>query len=293
MTDQPTPRHYQEELQDLLDNRLAATTRAEVGRHLETCVECQRQLDALRWTKQFAGRFFPVTEAPAELREKILRELRPPSEDRSQKSEVRSLTSDLRPPTSDAPAPAPAPTPHWWNFRPDLRPYFAAAAAVAVIAIAALLFWPGSPRLPEVVARDFRAFRTQKLALELSTGDVKQMEAYFAQRGLTFNTRVFDLAMMNYRLEGGRVEPSRRQPRAQFVYRGPANQSLLCQMFVGRVAELPAGAVARENKGIQFHVYETNGLTAVFWQEAAVVCALISDIPKEEVVQLAFAKAMN
>ena len=113
MPDQPTPRHYQEELQDLLDNRLAATTRAEVERHLETCVECQRQLDALRWTKQFAGRFFPVTEAPAELREKILRELRPPS----QLAET---------------APAPAPALHWWIFRPGLRPYFAAAAAVAV-----------------------------------------------------------------------------------------------------------------------------------------------------------------
>ena len=107
MTDQPTPRHYQEELQDLLDNRLAATTRAEVERHLETCVECQRQLDALRWTKQFAGRFFPVTEAPAELREKVLRELHAPSEDRSQKSEVSSLTStsDLRPPTRLRPRP--------------------------------------------------------------------------------------------------------------------------------------------------------------------------------------------
>ena len=284
MPDQPTPRHFKEELQALVDNHLAAATRAEVERHLESCVECQRQLDALRWTKQFAGRFFPVTEAPAELREKILRELHPPSEDRSQKSEVRSLTSDV---------PASAAAPHWWNFRPGLRPYFAAAAAVLVIAIAALLLWPGSPRLPEVVARDFRAFQTQKLALELSTGDVKQMEAYFAQRGLTFNPRVFDLARMDYRLKGGRVEPSRRQPRAQFVYRGPANQSLLCQMFVGQVAELPAGAVVRENKGIQFHVYETTGLTAVFWQEGAVVCALVSDIAKEEVVQLAFAKAMN
>ena len=65
MADRPTPRHFKEELQDLVDNRLATGLRAEVERHLETCVECQRELDALRWTKQFAGRFFPVTEAPA------------------------------------------------------------------------------------------------------------------------------------------------------------------------------------------------------------------------------------
>ena len=63
MPDQPTPRHYHEELQDLLESRLDAPTRAEVERHLESCAECQRELDVLRWTKQFAGRFFPVTEA--------------------------------------------------------------------------------------------------------------------------------------------------------------------------------------------------------------------------------------
>ena len=119
------------------------------------------------------------------------------------------------------------------------------------------------------------------------------MEGYFAERGLKFNTRVFDLGMMNYRLEGGRVAPSSRQPRAQFVYRGPANQSLLCQMFVGQTTALPAGATVREDHGIQFHIYETRGLTSVFWQEGAVVCALVSDIPQAEVVQLAFAKAMN
>ncbi len=274
MPDQPTPPHFKEELQDLLDNRLTATACAEVERHLESCVECQRQLEALRWTKQFAGRFLPVTEAPAELREKILGQLHPPS----QRAET---------------APASASAPHWWNFRPGFWPYFAAAAVVLAIVMGALLFRSVPPRLPEVVARDFRAFQTQKLALELSTGDVKTMEAYFSERRLPFNTRVFDLAMMNYRLEGGRVAPSGRQPRAQFVYRGPANQALLCQMFVGRVAELPAGAVMRENKGIQFHVYETNELTSVFWQEGALVCALVSDIPKEEVVQLAFAKAMK
>jgi len=30
----------------------------------------------------------------------------------------------------------------------------------------------------------------------------------------------------------------------------------------------------------------------VFWQEGEVVCALVSDLVREEVIQLAFAKAM-
>src|SRR5260221_568028 len=105
--------------------------------------------------------------------------------------------------------------------------------------------------------------------------------------------RVFDLGMMNYSLVGGRVEQLGRRARASFIYRGQGNQILLCQMYAGKVAELPSGAVQRENKGIKFYIYHSNGLTRVFWQEGSVVCVLISDIESEQVIQLAFAKAMT
>src|SRR5262249_59622402 len=108
----------------------------------------------------------------------------------------------------------------------------------------------------EVVTRDYRAYAGQQLALELSSGDVKTMETYFAGHGIAFNTRVFDLGMMNYKLVGGRVQQPGARPRALFVYHGPANQKLVCQMFAGRVDELPKGATLRKNKGIQFHIYQ-------------------------------------
>jgi len=63
-------------------------------------------------------------------------------------------------------------------------------------------------------------------------------------------------------------------------------------MFEGRIETLPKGATLRQNKGVTFYVYETGGITAVLWPEGAVICALVSDIKPEEVVQLAFAKAM-
>ena len=63
-------------------------------------------------------------------------------------------------------------------------------------------------------------------------------------------------------------------------------------MYPGAVSELPAGATQRENNGIKFQVYQKNGVTMVFWQEGKIVCALSSDIAPEDVVQLAFAKAM-
>ena len=210
----------------------------------------------------------PVTEAPAELRENTLRALRAES----------SLANVIALP------------PSFWKQR--RRPMLAVAAVVMFAAVLASVWFLRQPSLPEMAARDFVAYRAQQLALELSTRDVKQMETYFAEHGVAFNTRVFDLGMMKYELVGGRVQQPGRAPRALFVYRGPDNQKLVCQMFTGQVGTLPKGATLRENKGIKFYTYQTRGVTAVFWQEGAVVCVLVSDIAPEEVVQLAFAKAM-
>ena len=130
--------------------------------------------------------------------------------------------------------------------------------------------------------------------MALQTGEVKTLERFFSTSGIAFNTRVFDLAMMNYRLVGGRAHQLLKRQSALFVYRGKANQLLLCQMYPGPVTELPtAGAILRENKGIRFYIYRVNGLTIAFWQEGTVTCVLASDIAPEEVIQLAFAKAMK
>ena len=118
------------------------------------------------------------------------------------------------------------------------------------------------------------------------------MEEFFAAYGVPFTPRVFDLGMMQYRLVGGRVHRLNGQSGALFIYRGANGEELLCQMFPGKVANLPAGAERRENKGIEFFIYRKNGTTTVFWQEGKIVCALVSDIDLEAVTQLAFAKAM-
>ena len=266
----PTPlRHFKDEIQDLLDNRLDASARAKVERHLETCDECRREFEALQWTKQVTAKRFAPVEAPAELREKILRALR--SDERGGDARI------VRP-----------------RFRmPKLAPALACAALV-LIAIGLVVVFTAKPNAPpEVAARDFRDYRAQKLALELKTDDGKKMETFFATHGVSFNTRVFDLGMMNYRLIGGRVQRVDRAPRALFVYHGPADQILVCQMYAGSVMDLPRGAAERENNGIKFYLYEKGGLTMVFWQEGTVVCVLTSDIGAEQVVQLAFAKAMK
>ena len=270
-------RHFKEELQDWLDGRLDAATCDQVERHLETCDECRREYECVGWGKQVAARQFRPGAAPAELRANVLRALR---------AEIPAMEA----PETTNPENVVTPAPGFW--RGHQRSMLAAAALVIMAAILSGLYFLRPTPLPAVMARDFQNFQSGKLTLQLATADVKAMETFFTAQGVPFQTRVFDLGMMNYTLAGGRVLSLRGQPSAAFAYRGANNQSLLCQMYAGQVTDLPAGAVRRENKGFTFHVYQSKGLTAVFWQEGTVVCVLVSDIAPEEVIQLAFAKAM-
>ena len=263
----PTPpRHYLEELDALLDDRLYEDSVAEIEAHLAECDKCRRAFEALRWTKHIAATRFAAPEAPADLREKILRSLR------------ADTIAEIAPP----------PPRSLWSRPATL----ALAATLLFAAVLAGLLHFGKPTLPALVAKDFSAYRAQQLALDFDTDDVKKMETLFSESGIPFTTRVFDLGMMNYRLVGGRVHRLDGQQSALFVYRGPAGEELLCEMFEGQVARLPAGSERRENKGIEFYVFKTDRTTVVFWQEGTVVCVLVSDIAPENVVQLALAKAM-
>ncbi len=64
-------------------------------------------------------------------------------------------------------------------------------------------------------------------------------------------------------------------------------------MFLGRPEQLPEADEVREHNGIRFHIYRKDGVTLAFWKEGSVLCVLVSDIDSEELIQLAFAKAVN
>lgn len=261
-----SPKHFKDEIQDLLDNRLDAATRAEVEQHIESCTQCRREFEALRWTKSFAAQQFVAKAAPSELRENVLRALE------ADAGSARTITR----------------LPGFQTRK--LKPILAWAAALVALGILALILIPKQRTLPQLVARDFRSYQNQKLTPELNTPDVKKMETFFAGR-VPFAPHVYDLSAKNYPLVGGRVQDLQSQHTEWVVYRGPNKQDLVCQMYVGNVSELPTGSVEREHRGKKFYVYDVKGVTMVFWQDRKVVCVLISDMPTESVVQLAFAKA--
>lgn len=256
-------RHYGDELQDLLDGRLSELRRSEVAAHVEGCARCRRELDALRWVKSEVRGQLAEVEVPAELSARVRATL--------DAADKRSR----------------------WPKVPR-RAWIAGALAAAAVL---LVFFRGhkSVPLPTAVAADFRAYDTGTVKLDFESADPKAVEAYFAQNGVDFPTHVYDLGMMRYQLAGGRVHRLDGRISALFAYRGlpSGDTSLVCQMYEGRVGDLPPTDDVRDHDGIRFYVYRSENVTVVFWQEGDIVCVLASDAPLESVVQLAFAKAMR
>jgi anti-sigma factor RsiW len=262
-------RHYDAEIHELLDGRLTGAVRREVESHLEACAECRHRLEVLRWARHAAARAAAEHEPPEGLAGDVARLL--DAEDR--KRGGRGVA---------------------WRPR-SLR----AAGAVAVLLVLAMagswlfLRKPAASDLAAQVADDYHRHRAGELSLELETSRPEDAEALFRRRGLGFRTRVFDLAMMGYQVAGARVHEVSGRRSALFTYRGPGGEVLLCQMYEGEVAELPADAERRVHDGIEFLIYRRGAVTLVFWQEGDVICVLASDIAPEAVVALAFAKAVK
>jgi anti-sigma factor RsiW len=254
--------HYGPELQEFLEGTLTEPLASKVGAHVAQCARCRRELDALRWVKTETRRH--VTDAPL-----------PPG----LAAQVRAALD-----AEDARARRGGMTRRAWIAGGVL------AAAAAVLAV--VMVRRRRP-LTSLVAADFEDYRSGSTKLDIESPDPAAVDAYFISRGVSFPTRVFDLAMMQYRLVGGRVHALDGRTSAMFAYRGPSNASLVCQMYRGRIDELPPTDDVRQRGGISFSVYRSDSLTLVFWPEGEVVCVLASDAAAESVIELAFAKALR
>jgi anti-sigma factor RsiW len=252
--------HFSDEIQQLLDGQLSGERRAALEEHLAACESCRREREAIAAVRAAARSALGPREVPAELSQTIGMAL-----DRETSAQVPARS----------------------------RARLAIAAGLLAAALAVILILMRKPSSPAAVETDFEAYRTGRLALTMETADTRKMEAFFAANGIAFRTRVFDLGMMKYRLVGGRVHRLAGRPSALFVYLGEKQKTLICEMYEGRVEDLPAPAEKREHRGFTFFVYRHGAKTSVFWQEGAVTCVLVSDIDSEEVVALAFAKAMK
>lgn len=261
--------HPIEAIHALVDDGLDASERETVEQHLEACASCRVEHEVAKVTR----RIIRTTVADPEL---------PPG----LATRIGAALDEL----DDRPA---LPARRLW-------PRLAAVAGALIAVVALVVLWPGDrqdlpvgERIVAAVSADFGDVESGTLPLRLTQADARVLADYFAEQGIDFETRVFDLGMMGYRLAGGRVRELAGRLSALFAYRGADGVLLVCRMYVGTLEELPAPSRTLEHDGITFQVYESDGRTLVFWDEGGVICVLASDAPAQTVIDLSFAKAVK
>ena len=254
--------HFDLELQDLLDGRLGDAESARVEAHVRECVRCREELDTLRRGRDLARTAGGPVGLPPGLLEGVVARL------------------DTESPRQGD------------GFNAQRRRFLAYAAGAVAAGLAAAISVRQRRDIPAEAVESYLAYRRGEKPAELASADPAALEQFFSGR-LPFRTRVFDLAMMRYALLGGRIDRLGGQPSAWYVYAGPDDRRLVCQMYTGTLSALPAPDERRNQNGISFQIYTRGPHTAVFWSEAAVICVVVSDMPAADTVALALAKAMK
>lgn len=257
--------HPRDELHDWLDGRLADAAHLDLEQHLAGCATCRRELEVLR-------------EARAALRGALAE----PTRDPAVESALRAALERESEPKTDA-------------ARRSLsrRGWLVAAIGGGALLVVARLLLRRTPAdLPTAVAQDWTDYQSGRLQLAVETSDAAQLAHHFAQDG-DGPVRVIDLAMLGFHLKGGLRHVVNGRVAALYVYTGPANALLICQMITAEVAALPPAQATHEEGGFRFFVFERAGVTSVFWQERAVLCVLTGALPPQQLLPLAVAKAMN
>lgn len=255
--------HPRAELQELLDERIASERRSELRAHVSTCETCRRELEALQSMRL------------------LLRGLPDDPPDAAFTARLQSaFDAESRRPARASRA----------------RGRILAALVTGAVA-AGLVLWGLARRAevtyPSAAIGDYQALRTGKVALQFVTADAGELEHALAALELGFRPRVLDLAMMGWRLEGGRATELPGARAALFSYVDAAGRVIVCEMYWGTLNDLPEGGERFESGGFSFVEYQERGLRAIFWAEGSVICVLVGDLPEADLRALAIAKAMR
>lgn len=258
--------HLDDRLDAWLDGRLAPDERREAELHLAECAECAGLRDALVATRRVLRTGLDDEPPPAGLEARILAALD----------------------HEDTRGTGPSGAPRWRRLALPL----AAGLALAVAAAVLLLRGPAEATDPVAAAfGQYAALTGPAPPAGLRAETAAEVEDRWRRAGLGFPARVLDMSMMGIGVVGGDATRLAGMPAARALYQGDG-PLVVCWMFPGEEADLPPPVEVRFDHGFEFRIYSQGEATLVVWREGEVLCALAGTGDRDQVLGLAFAKAM-
>lgn len=254
-------------LQDYLDNRLDEASRKKVESRLADSPEWADELEYLKVSREVSRSGLDKIRMPEGLKTQIQAAV---SEELA-KSPRRSRLAGKRIP-----------------FRFQIL----AAAATLILALGLYFSAPAPAAGPAgIVADIFQGYEAGTRSMQFTPTSSKCIEDHLAGMGMTWNQNMIELE--GHRFTGGCITQTEDCDYATFAYRNDQNKLVTCQMFPGKLGKLPGHYEHRIQRGKNFMVARTDGLTMTFWQDGDMICVLSAEGDREAAIQLAVSKAAH
>jgi Putative zinc-finger len=261
----------QELITGLVDGELSLAESSIIWAHFGDCPNCPQIYSLELSTKRVLRQAAMDIHAPAELRKKILRQQR------------RSLRSAWPPKLQES--------------LPRISSFIAQAAVIAalfVIPILSARYWLHSPYFP-IVPGIFQSYR-QITYGEIVPSEMDSLpelkERLMQSVDGKFAPMAYDFSTMKLYLVGGMVQEIAKRKVLVAVYKG-SGVTVICYTFLGAEDDLPAVAkvIFDPEKSMNFFRFFHAETNAVMHREGNVMCILMSQMTRDELLALARAKA--
>jgi hypothetical protein len=185
----------------------------------------------------------------------------------------------------------------FWNSLPRARS-FAAQAAVLVALLAIPFFsaryWLASPYFP-IVPGIFQSYRdiTEAKIVPVKMNNPAELKEKLTQAvDGQFEPMAYDFSSMNIHLVGGLLQEIANRKVLVAVYQGNG-LTIICYTFIGSDSDAPeiAEMFFDVEKTMNFHQFFYTHTNAVMHREGRINCILMSQMPRDELLALARAKA--
>ncbi len=253
-----------------VDDQLSAEERSALGNHLADCRDCRAQLERESALKRDLRRVSESITIPPALRSRIAARVRQSQTGASVASRGFERS---------------------WFSVPRLRPAWAFALVLVIVAAIAFQFRPGEDMASMALSTHEGILKGNETLVRV--GDIGQLRRDLA---LAVNNRFspipLDLSMAKLRPVAGLVKKIGERQVLVTVYEGDG-PTITCYTFLGSEADAPKDAerFRDDQMRVDFFIFSKGETSAVLHEEGEVICILVAKLAPAELLDLLRGKA--